>query len=363
MRLWPTKTQWKRWTLPSRHTTLGLMVAIIGIIVALLLWGINYSLSRKSADKYKKAEEYLSAAKNNEKDGNYSRMLKNALKAYEFRKSDEEIVYYLAYSYYRQAEEAFYIKARDVLIDNKHKLTARGLSLLAVLKAHFGYHKEAVEIFDSIDLHGIPLQIRLVALDGYVVSSAFVSQEKKNKLGQVCQRVKNYIDNEIIRNSSSTMEIIFHGDAKNVELMRFDLNTLAYLPAIKFRIGCLLLNQNLKEIDIPGISISIKCANAGIASALLYYQPDLVYAYLDLFKEAICLDKWATSNKGAAIESLKRYIKILELASQDSVRIGGIHLKKRFDGKTKTLFKERSRELTKILENLGLKTKTETTTS
>lgn len=39
MRLWPTKTQWSRWTLPSKLTAIGTLVGIASLIVAVLqLW-------------------------------------------------------------------------------------------------------------------------------------------------------------------------------------------------------------------------------------------------------------------------------------------------------------------------------------
>lgn len=37
MLLWPNKKQWNSWSLPSRYTTIGVLLGIVGIIVALVL--------------------------------------------------------------------------------------------------------------------------------------------------------------------------------------------------------------------------------------------------------------------------------------------------------------------------------------
>jgi hypothetical protein len=40
--LWPSKKQWGSWTLPSKLTVIGVLVGLLGILLAIVLFAINY---------------------------------------------------------------------------------------------------------------------------------------------------------------------------------------------------------------------------------------------------------------------------------------------------------------------------------
>ena len=37
-KLWPSRRQWQNWTLPSRHASIGLLVAVVAVLVTVLAW-------------------------------------------------------------------------------------------------------------------------------------------------------------------------------------------------------------------------------------------------------------------------------------------------------------------------------------
>lgn len=60
MNLWPSKKQWKDWTLPSKLTAIGALIGVAAIVLTVLLFAINVLLTpnvekivRKVADEYK----------------------------------------------------------------------------------------------------------------------------------------------------------------------------------------------------------------------------------------------------------------------------------------------------------------------
>ena len=59
MSLWPSKKQWKMWTLPSKLTAIGTLVGIVAIPLSILLFALSYfsqpnldTIVRTLADKY-----------------------------------------------------------------------------------------------------------------------------------------------------------------------------------------------------------------------------------------------------------------------------------------------------------------------
>ena len=59
MKLWPSKKQWKDWSLPSKLTAIGALVGVVAIPLSLLLFALNVVLNpnieelvRKVADEY-----------------------------------------------------------------------------------------------------------------------------------------------------------------------------------------------------------------------------------------------------------------------------------------------------------------------
>src|SRR5882757_5738407 len=97
MRIFPTKEQYQKWSLPSKFSYLGVILAVISIVIALVFEG-NPFKQVIGIDNTKKSLQLLEIAKRNRVDQDFAKMKSNSKKAVQFD-DNASSVEYLGFAY------------------------------------------------------------------------------------------------------------------------------------------------------------------------------------------------------------------------------------------------------------------------
>jgi hypothetical protein len=122
-----------------------------------------------SGDPEKTVREHLQVARNYEIDRNKAKTLEYALKAYQADKSSPEATNYLAYAYLFQNNRESFVKAREVLVANSHRLDVSGKATLGVAEYKLDKINVAFSILKElnfIDCNEEILPYAVIALTG-----------------------------------------------------------------------------------------------------------------------------------------------------------------------------------------------------
>lgn len=303
-----------------------------------------------------KISEYVQIAKNYYEDNNYPKMIENNLLAYNKDRDYPNIIYYLSFSYFLMNKRDYIIKAKEILIENKNKLKIKELSLLALIKVLDKDYNGVLEIFDKCknNLEKIPIEIRVDVLNAYMTSSYNITKvSKNNKLKEVSQIINAFINKEIDLNSKSGEFQVFTA-AENVPIMKFELNSLIYLPSVRFIMGIFLLDESLRDNDKNTILLSLKLIVNSLPNALANYSVENnIYDSFELIVKLLEDNSIVSSNKSLLITLIETYLEHIDDAIINKIRIGGIELKKDFSQEDVIKLNEINRKLYMLL--IGLK--------
>jgi hypothetical protein len=280
MRIFPTKEQYQKWSLPSKFSYWGVILAVISIVIALVFEG-NPFKEVIGIDNTKKSLQLLEIAKKNRVDQDFAKMLSNSKKAVQFD-DNASSVEFLGFAYVLNDIPD---SAATLLLDYEHDLSAIGQWALATSLAKESKFSEACERFDRLDLGNVPIEIRIDALSQYLTSSSRISYEK---LTQTAQKILIYIDHEEdVSHLNNRLEILPDGRKYQVQHISVKIslpyvNTTIYLPGVYFYIGSLLAlsRQSVINFNERDLLVGMGIMKKGFSSGLLSYT---IESYINFF--------------------------------------------------------------------------------
>ena len=273
MRLIPTKKQWKSWSLPSKYATVALWLTILGIALTLFLYAVSLLLeTRLSNSQVPKAREHFEAALEFKKEKDYQSFYVEAQRAYKLDSNNSDYRFALLESLLEleKIDEAY-----DLLIRNRKKLDVRSQWILGMVYFKRDQPEKAFQVMESINYNfkELPRSIRVEALTDYIKVAALADLEFGDEFLKVLQHIVYFVDSEIDQARDGLKSTEARLLTNEVTLgFSLDLDSLFYLPAVKFFGGVLLLQKVIHDKSDSYFMSALDYIDEGFVSILFHFD-------------------------------------------------------------------------------------------
>lgn len=235
---------------------------------------ISYNIGAKS-----KVADMLAAARNFQNGKNQKKMLEFASKAYAEDKKFPGVVYTYALALVLNKQDG---KARELLIENQHRLDESEKALLAILELNLKHYESCAGLLKGVDLSRLPGVIEAQAITSYAVCS-LETMPYQEALGNV-QNAIMLIDRKKKFYGKDDLHPIILRNNRSLEL-KISLYDVIRLDSVKFKIAFALINKVNANKDWGNIANIIRLANEGFSRIFGHISDVQLYEYLRWFND------------------------------------------------------------------------------
>jgi tetratricopeptide (TPR) repeat protein len=344
----PTKTQWEKWQLPNKYTSLGLLFTLLFGLIGLpqlISWykgsapsdnqmimnqqgsqniqisgGVSGNLNLQIGNQNDIVGEYLQQAISYKKAGNVEKALEKSLEVLKVNPNSLDAIYFAASAYTVKNDVESFQKAKDILDSKLSILHTREKALLGFVEYKLNNYTRSFQILKDVNLFDLDNEITpyiLVAL----VTDVFKTQPYSEALFHIqgllnfIQKKAKYTQPGISKVGEDKIELQFNEDYWRILSSQLVIGDTWLVYAFNNK----QIDDWIKAINIATDGFIYCCKSVNSKKDILNY--------LSLFNEVLINTTFLANNSGGILNSITRYIEVLEGINGPSYHIEILKLK------------------------------------